>query len=319
MTQLIRGVEKEPIVAVIYGEPGVGKSTLAAGAPSPVFVGPERTKSIDALKFPRSTSHQMLLDHLGEIRAGKHDKENIRTVVLDAITSHERVICEEICKSEPGKSMETARKGYGKAWSESHRKLTEVRNLLDEIINQKEMNVLVLGHSIKTDFNDPILATSYQTYEMSLHKGKKLDHNQLFIDWASTVLFVKWKTFATEDGNYAMSAGQREIKTEFRPSWVAKNRYNFPETIMVDQIDPLNTFKNVVKMINDFYDSGAQVNELRNQVNIRYHQCKDLTNRISDIELVPRINAALTDSYNRMALDELNTNYERLKQIVDNQ
>lgn len=318
MTNLIMGREREPVVAFVYGVPGVGKSTFAAGAPNPIFVGPERNKEINALKFPQNQTHAQLMDYLREIEKGKQDKHNIRSVVLDAITTEEKVINQEIVKSEPGKTMETARKGYGKAWAESLTKLYEIREQLQTIADKKEMNIIVLAHSIKAEFSDPLLMTSYDTYKPALHVGKKFDHNSVFIDWASSVLFLTWKAYATEDRQYATAIGKREIKTEYRPSHIAKNRYNLPETIEMDMANPLNTFGIFMSHVERFYASGELPNTQANDLAILQHKTKELFSKVSDSNQSRQaIESALDSEWQNFI--NLKVIHDRLKEIVDNQ
>lgn len=319
MTNLIMGREKEPNVILAYGVAGVGKSMFGAGAPSPIFLGPERNKELNVAKFPRTETHAQLMNYLLEIENGKHDKNNFRTVVLDSIDMHEQVIHADICKRETNKTMETACKGYGKAYKESAKMLYEVRNGLEAILNKKEMNLIVLGHSIKVDFNDPMIGTNYDRYEMCLHKGKKFDHNSIFVDWASTVLFMNWKIFATEDGNHAVAMGRREILTEYRPSHLAKNRFNLPYTIEMDHDNPLNTYNIVQGHIDQFYNSGAKPNTFQNDFNIIISECKELFVQVRDESLSPHIENAINELLNMPNIENAIVIKNRLNDIVSNQ
>lgn len=331
MTTLIHGREKGPLAMLAYGVPGVGKSIFASGAKNPVFLGPERNQDLQAVKFPRNKTHAELMSQLKEIEQGKHDKHNFQTLVLDSIDMHQNIIHADICAREPGKTMETACKGYGKAYKEAAKMLFELRDQIELIMNKKNMDIIIIGHSIKIDFNDPMVGTNYDRYEMCLHKGKKFDHNSIFVDWASSVLFLNWKIYATEDGNHAVSVGKREILTEYRPSHLAKNRYNLPYSIeMLD--DSLNvqngqkpqTFGVVQNYIDQFYNSGQQANTLQNDFNIVIGECKELMNQVNDESIKPKIEAAINTEMNtagdlQVKFNNLKIIKERLFQIVTNQ
>ena len=114
---------------------------------------------------------------------------------------------------------------------------------MDDLREIKEMDIIVLGHSNVSNFTDPMLNIEYDQYEMCLAKTKRHDYNSIFMDWANMVLFLNWKNYKTQDGPGAVSIGKREILTEFRPSHYAKNRYNLPYSIEMDQQNPLNTYK----------------------------------------------------------------------------
>lgn len=296
MTTLTHEIQRGPIVMLVHGVPGVGKTTFAAGAPTPVIVGPERNDNIACLKFPRTKSHVQLMDYLQELERGKHDAKQIRTTVLDAITSHERIVHSEIMATEPGKTMVTARKGFGKAYSEATAKFMEIRNQLDLIINKKEMNVIVLGHSNKVEFNDPMLGTSYDTYEMGLHKTKKVDDNDIFYEWADSILFLNWRSYLNEEGNHATSVGRREIRTEFRPSHTAKNRYSLPEKIDMDMQNPMNTFNILMGHMDNFYNNGMVSNTVENDVNVCVHKIKELLSYSQDLNLLQKVELAVNNA-----------------------
>jgi hypothetical protein len=326
MTALIKGREQEPVVQIVYGEAGAGKTSYALGAPTPVFVGPERNKEVNGLKFPRTETQEQLLSYLKEIETGKHDKAQIRTVVLDAITTQEGVIRDGILKKEPGKTMQTACGGYGKANDESLRQLVEVRDALQAITEKKEMNIIVLAHCIKNNFNDPLLMTNYDSYEIALHKGKNKEHAKVFIEWASSVLFLHWKQFATEDKKHATGIGKRVIRTECRPSHVAKNRYNLPETIqMLDDAALLKagqtpqTFNLVMQYINEFYASGAQANTMQNDFNMLVQETKGLIDLVKDENTRPAIIQSVTTEINNGNYANLMVLRDRLKEIVEHQ
>lgn len=326
MLDLIEGTQQEPNITVAYGVPGVGKSTFASGSENPIFVGPERNGSLNVSKLKRSQSHDQLAQQLKDIAAGKYDSKNFRTVVLDSIDMHEKVIHDDIVKKEPGSTMATAMKGFGKAYNFAGTKLYEVKELLDNIRNKKEMNVIVLGHSIVTKFSDPILAVEYDVYEMCLHKTKRVDYNSVFTDWADMVLFLNWKTYKTEDGNHAVSIGKREILTEYRPSHLAKNRFNLPYSIeMLDDAQALRngqrpqTWGVVQSYIDQFYQTGQTANTFQNDLNIVVHECKNLMAQVTDANIKPQIEQAINAEVMSQNLNNLLVIKQRLNDIVSNQ
>jgi len=332
MSDLIEGVQREPLVIVAYGVPGVGKSTFAAGSESPIFIGPERNGSLNVSKLKRTISHDQLCQQLRDISIGKYDSKNFRTCVLDSIDMHEKDIHKGIMDREKGSTMATAMKGFGKAYNFAGNQLLEVRTLLDEVRNKKEMGLIVLGHSIVTKFTDPMLATDYDVYEMCLHKTKRIDYNSLFTDWADMVLFLNWKTYKTEDGNHAVSIGKREILTEYRPSHLAKNRFNLPYSIeMLDDSQDLKmgrrpqTFGILQNYVNDFYNSGSIANTFQNDFNIIVHECKQGISEIRDESIKPLIEKSINDICTNATTNPQNTLNnliiirDRIKEIVANQ
>jgi len=293
MKDLIVGPQKEPLIIVAYGVPGVGKSTFAMGSNSPLFIGPERNGALNTAKLKRTESHDQLCQQMRDVAKGAYDAKNFRTLCLDSIDMHEKVIHKDITDKEKGSTMATAMKGFGKAYNFAGTKLYEVKTLLDEIRAKKEMELVILGHSIVTKFSDPMLAVEYDVYEMCLHKTKRVDYNSIFTDWADMVLFLNWKSYKTEDGNHAVSIGKREILTEYRPSHLAKNRFNLPFSIEMDNQNPLNTYKILMGHVENFYNSGQAANTFQNDLNILVHSCKGLMSELNDANIIPQVESAI--------------------------
>src|SRR5690606_30990281 len=134
----------------------------------------------------------------------------------------------------------------------------------------------------------------------------------------SSVLFLTWKTYASEDKQYATAIGKREIKTEYRPSHIAKNRYNLPETIEMDMQNPLNTFNIFMSHVKNFYASGVRANTASNDLAILQHKTKELFNSISEgDQMRGAIESSISSEWNNYI--NLKVIYDRLKEIVDNQ
>lgn len=316
MTQIIRGRKRKPLAIVAYGVPGVGKSTFAAGAPNPIFLGPEENDELDVARFPIVKKYDQLIGYFDELIRGDHKKEKFETVVLDSIDAVEKLIHKEICDREPGKTMATACKGFGKAYIEAGQKLWKIREKLEVLRDQGHYNIIVLGHAVKTKFEDPVIASSYDVWEMALHKTKAQDFNAFFTEWASTVLFMNWKNYKSEDEKFAFSLGRREIMTEFRPSYVAKNRFNLPHQIEMDSQNPLNTFKILEGYINEFFNSGATASY--DPIPELVQEVKGLLAKTKD-EFKQQHGPAIEQAIQNPVKEQLEVYKGRLNEIVQNQ
>ncbi len=63
LSELVKGRRAKPIRTLLYGVEGIGKSTFAANAPSPIFVGAEDgTDHLDVTRFPMPETWQEVLD-----------------------------------------------------------------------------------------------------------------------------------------------------------------------------------------------------------------------------------------------------------------
>jgi len=88
LKKLERPKGQRPIIATVFGEGGMGKSTLAAMFPRPVFIRTEDgTASLagkdDVMLFPLVSSSQEVLDQIEALATQEHE---FKTLVLDSIT-----------------------------------------------------------------------------------------------------------------------------------------------------------------------------------------------------------------------------------------
>jgi hypothetical protein len=110
-----------PIIATLFGEGGMGKTTLAAMFPKPVFIRTEDgTASLwlvmtmsACFLWPRRT--QDVLDAIEALATEKHEH---KTLVIDSITQLATLIESEIVAADPkAKSINQAGGGYGAGYS----------------------------------------------------------------------------------------------------------------------------------------------------------------------------------------------------------
>jgi len=224
-----------PIIATITGEPGVGKTSLAATFPKPIFIRaedglqavPEATRP-DA--FPVLSSVDDLWQQLTALIKEPHEYE---TLVIDSVTQLETFFAEHVVDSDPKKpkSLAQANGGYGAGYgavSALHGRVRKAAKVLNE---QRGMNVIFIAHSetstVELPDSDP-----YSRYELRLHK-KSSPH---YTDNVDLVAYIKLETFTTGDGERkkAISSGNRIAICDTAASQVSKNRYGITEPLQVN-------------------------------------------------------------------------------------
>lgn len=221
------GPVRRPQRVLLYGPEGIGKSTLAARMPDPVFVDVEDgTSHLECARLPVPVDWGTLL---AEVLHMAGNPGAASTVVVDTADAAE-ALCQRFVCSQRGKSgIEDF--GYGKGYVYAR---DEFRKLLDALDHAVEagLNVVVVGHAQMRKFERPDESGAYDRFELKLNKHV----SSLVKEWADAVLFCDWETFVSVDdnGRAKASGGRRVIRCDHSPVWDAKNRWGLPDTIALD-------------------------------------------------------------------------------------
>jgi hypothetical protein len=223
---------------MLYGSEGVGKSTLAAQTPAPVFIQTEDgLGQIDCHKFPLAQSFPDILAALGALYSEQHDYQ---TAVVDSLDWAERLIWDAVCHDYGAKSIEKVDGGYGKGYVYA---LSYWRQFLDGLIalhSQRQMMILLVAHAKVERFEDPESA-AYDRYSPRLNKHAAA----LITEWSDAVLFATRKFRVEADAGtfnrerhvahaIGKDGGERILRTVGGPSCVAKNRYSLPAELPLE-------------------------------------------------------------------------------------
>jgi hypothetical protein len=115
LSTITSGKVKRHIYMALFGLDGVGKTTFASQAPSPIFVGTEAgTFQLDVARFPKASTFEELLGQLDALLLLKHD---YKTVVVDTLDWLEPLIWAQVCGEDHVESIETYKGGFGKGCS----------------------------------------------------------------------------------------------------------------------------------------------------------------------------------------------------------
>src|SRR5690606_20177036 len=95
LARIERGRRPMPPRLMVFGPEGIGKSTLGAQTPKPIFVQTEDgLGQIDADRFPLASTYHEVVRALQDLHEQEHEYE---TVVIDSIDWLERLLWDEIC------------------------------------------------------------------------------------------------------------------------------------------------------------------------------------------------------------------------------
>lgn len=211
---------------MVYGVEGIGKSTFGAGAPNPIYILTEDgLGSLNVDHFPLATSFADVMDAIASLYKENHAFE---TVVIDSLDWLEAIIQREIEQKYDAKDL-----AYGKGSLIAAERWREILDGLNALRNDKGMAVILIAHTTIKRFDSPEVEP-YDRYQPKLQERS----NAVVREWADAVLFANYKTIVKKDdvgfnqtNNRGISTGERLLFTSERPAYMAKNRYNMPESI----------------------------------------------------------------------------------------
>ena len=237
LEKIHRGRKQSPPRILIYGTEGIGKSTMAASAPRPIFVPTEDgLDQIDCASFPLA---KKLSDVDAALKTLLNEKHDFGTVVIDSVDWLEHLIWSALCEQYGVASIERVDGGYGRGYVHA---LAQWRKLLDDLDTlraQRNMAVVFIGHSKVERYEDPE-HPAYDRYSPRLHRLA----SAMLVAWCDAVLFATYKIATkTEDSGFGRertivantnrNGGERILRTVGGPACVAKNRFGLPAEIQL--------------------------------------------------------------------------------------
>lgn len=232
LSALVRGKQERPLRVVLYGVEGVGKSTFAANAPAPIFLGAEDgTSHLDVARFPMPRTWTEIMEAAGTLTRDAHE---FGTLVVDTLDWAEPLLWAYICERDGKDNVEDY--GYGKGYTAALEEWRVFLAALERLRDTRKMHVIFLAHSWIKPFKNPE-GDDFDRYEMKLHARAA----GLVKEWCDAVLFANWETFATKDKATkrvkGISTGARLVYTVRTAAYDAKNRHDLPESMPLSWSD----------------------------------------------------------------------------------
>jgi len=216
---------------VVYGPPGVGKSSLAALAPDPIFLDPRGSSR--HLSVKRITGVETFSDYLGALR--DQSMLDHRSIILDdfacVLDLADKHIVATIKTDKGGKAERLDDYGYGKGNIYLYDHVNLVLGALDSL-RDNGVNVIINLHQSPIEVPNPA-GEDYQQFQPAiLGKDEKSRTNIRgnLVGWADYVLYIGFDRAVNEDGK-AKVGGSRTIYTQERGGFLAKSRTKIPATI----------------------------------------------------------------------------------------
>jgi hypothetical protein len=290
-----KGRMRRPRRTVIYGPPGVGKTTLGADATSDPAASDVIMIDIDNGSESLSVERYMfrpedeyrghvprtLEEFIGGIRKLREGRHPYRRVVIDQLDRLELLTLRYICKRDAaaeGKdalhSLESY--GYGKGKQILLDQMRVVLNELDGLI-ARGIDVLILAHSATKKFNNP----NGPDYDRFVLKCNELVAGYVY-EWADEVGFLHFDDRTERaDGKRGKSkgttTGRRIVEFDHSAAWDAKARLPLPKSVQVGSANPWEFYRAAL-------DSAYKMTpaELRGEIGAELE-------RIGDAELAAKV------------------------------
>ena len=225
LASIRKGILDTPVRVLIYGSEKVGKSTFAAGAPRPIFLGAENgTERLNVERLQPAT-WQEAVDWVEELGREKHD---YKTLVVDPLNWLEPMVFAAVV-GDTSETIDTINGGYGKGYNAALDKW-RVFVLGLECCWRRGMNVIMTAHSQVKNFQNPE-GPSFDRYELAMNAKA----SGLFKQWADAVLFARLETFTKVDPSTkkakGYSSGARVLHTQPCAAYDAGARWKLPDEI----------------------------------------------------------------------------------------
>lgn len=216
---------------LIYGKTGLGKSTIAAMAPKPVFIGPD--KGLEDLDHPLGEGHmfdevpgiETFADVRDAIKQADNFIEEGGTAVLDTLTYIQGMCADwvvgNVKKEKGGKAKSITDFGWAKGYEHVYNQLRLLQVDLDALLATGR-NVIVLSQLAQTKKTDPTYGEYWFAHPDLYDKGNAPVVAQ-WVAWASYVWKIDWAKVEIDEG-IGTSSEQRAIYTKPEYSFEAKSR-----------------------------------------------------------------------------------------------
>ncbi len=230
--ELTCGIQKRPLRCVIYGVAGIGKSTLAAQFPNPVFIDVEDgSNQLPVARMPRPTSWEMLLDEVREVRLGNVP---CSTLVIDTADAAEELCIKAVCAEHEWDGIQQP--AHGRGYTYLYEKFSKLLDLLGEVVDNGR-NIVLVSHAIQRKVERPDEDEGYDHFELNLVRKV----GSMTKEWADTLLFCDYQVFVETEsdrkGNTIKAkakGGKRVMRTSYHPCWDAKNRFGLKDELPLD-------------------------------------------------------------------------------------
>ncbi len=208
LSDLVKKPTSAPPMITLVGTPGVGKTTLGALFPNAIFICAEDGKAVfdswdDDVKpdlfpeLPRAkykgmqrpiSTKDVILDQMRMLLNEEHDYQ---TLIIDSVTSLDRMFNHELCERDGVDNVAEASGGFHKGFDTVAEWHGDVKNACEVLRKRKGMTVIFLAHAgVKKMKNRPD-ADEYTVYSLDMHEKSV----PVYTNLVDAVIYIKNKEF----------------------------------------------------------------------------------------------------------------------------
>lgn len=254
----------------IHAGQGFGKTSIAAFAPSPIFIQTRGETGLDTLisagqlpETPHFPEAQTWADLVAQIRFLRDGEHSYRTLVLDTLNGAERMMHEFVCERDFDNDWtDKGFMGYMRGYEVALGDWRLFLNTLDDLRRHRGMTIFVLIHTKIKTFKNPS-GPDYDRYAPEMHDKTW----GLTKGWLDNVLFGNFEVLvkqgtkvldASKKGKASESAARILYTNSDNPTFDAKNRLGLPDEIeMGDSAE--QGWANLSKAIKESRKTAAKV------------------------------------------------------------
>jgi hypothetical protein len=263
LTKASKGKLAVPLRYVVYGAEGVGKSTLAAHAPKPIWLDIEDGSGrLDVARYPFRDGDgghvpQSYPEILAAIDDLAHNPHEYKTLVIDTADRLESLMWRWILERDSGKSSALNKGGktmtsiedygYGKGYQLAVDDWRALCLKLDRLRMIRGISIIFLAHTQIRTFKNPT-GDDYDRWVLRIN-----DKAGGFLkEWADVTAFATFEESAGklpgDDGrSKGYSTGRRLLKLERTAAFDAKSRIPLPAEVELDAGDPWGPLRKAVE------------------------------------------------------------------------
>lgn len=246
-----RESEDMPFI-IVYGGPGLGKSTFASQAPDAIFIQTENAGGELKLKTMKRGVFTSYDEVMAALRYLYKNPDVFKTLVIDSLDHLEPLVVKHTLETNGWKSINEG--AYGAGYVKLEENWRALLSAIKRIVVDKKKIFIGIAHGVVRTVNDPTVEP-YDSHEMKLNKRvlPLLKENADVIGFMNTPIVIDNKTGRAKGGS--------SVAMFVRPNaaYEAKTRYSsMPSMIQMNKDDGWSKFSSYIPLLN----GGTAVQEV---------------------------------------------------------